>query len=64
MMRNSASAREVLELEDHVLNGRSYWSIIEEKTTSYKKSVNTKASNFNNVSEKIIKEIVSRRKAR
>jgi hypothetical protein len=58
---------EILDLESHILNGRPYLNEFEQ-LLSVKKEV-TSSNSFempsqNHLSEKIIKEIVSRRKAR
>lgn len=54
---------EVLDLESHIMNGRPYWSQLESLAT-VKKGVNSDFGGGQHISEKIIKEIVSRRKAR
>ena len=58
MLRNSSQGVQVLELEDHVLNGRSYWNIVD-KAVAQKKGQDGMST-----SEKVIQQIMSRRRAR
>ena len=58
MLRNSSQGVQVLELEDHVLNGRPYWNTVE-KAVSQKKGQDGMST-----SEKVIQQIMSRRRAR
>jgi hypothetical protein len=68
MYRNSSSGMEILDLESHILNGRPYWNEFEQLLSVKKEVTSTNSfemqSSQNHLSEKIIKEIVSRRKAR
>ena len=57
MLRNSTQGLQVLELEDHVLNGRAYWNNIEKQA---KKGNDATTS----TSERVIQQIINSRKAR
>lgn len=44
MLRNSTSGVQVLELEDHILNGRPYWNTVEKQANQKKGSDGTTTS--------------------